>query len=231
MSRVLKIVCMSDTHSLHRRFEVPDGDVFIHAGDITREGEIDTLYDFSIWLAGLPHKWKVVIGGNHDFCLDISHPKYDPRARRMLEDRRPNIRYLEDSACEIEGLKFFGTPWVPNLANWAFYDRGRNRFEHAPTDIDVLVSHGPPYDRRDREAKLGLHVGSIHLQRYVERCPRLRLHVCGHVHEGYGMTPPAGSADARTLITVNAASLDRQYQPVNAPIVMEMAVPVLPARE
>lgn len=30
----MKLVCISDTHSLHRRIpDIPDGDVLIHAGD------------------------------------------------------------------------------------------------------------------------------------------------------------------------------------------------------
>jgi hypothetical protein len=225
----MRIVCISDTHSLHRQIKIPDGDVLIHAGDITREGEVDTVYDFSIWLASLPHKHKLVIPGNHDFCFDISHPRYDERVRPMLEHRRPNIHFLIDAAREIEGLRFFGTPWVPNLTSWAFFDRGRDCFERAPTDIDVLISHGPPWLVRDREMKHGVHCGSGHLLRYVQRCPRLRLHVFGHVHESYGAIP----SDPSGHIVVNACSLNRAYEPVNAPIVidLETTTKASPARD
>jgi hypothetical protein len=34
----LKIVCISDTHGKHRNLKVPDGDVLVHAGDITSKG-------------------------------------------------------------------------------------------------------------------------------------------------------------------------------------------------
>ena len=34
----LKIVCISDTHGKHRSLKVPDGDVLVHAGDITSKG-------------------------------------------------------------------------------------------------------------------------------------------------------------------------------------------------
>lgn len=34
----LKIVCISDTHNKHRNLKVPDGDVLVHAGDITSKG-------------------------------------------------------------------------------------------------------------------------------------------------------------------------------------------------
>ena len=38
VSDTLKIVCMSDTHSTltSAEFDIPDGDIFIHAGDFTR---------------------------------------------------------------------------------------------------------------------------------------------------------------------------------------------------
>jgi Icc-related predicted phosphoesterase len=213
----MRFVLISDTHSLHRLIEVPDGDVLIHAGDITREGEVDTVYDFSIWFAGLPHKEKVVIPGNHDFCFDISHNRYDELARKMLEDRRPNIHFLLDSARTIAGLRFYGSPWVPNLGGWAFYDRGRDMFDRAPTDIDVLVTHAPQWLVMDREKKRGEHCGSTAVGRYVGRCPRLKLHVFGHVHEGYG-TSPVGQEPVR----VNACSLNREYEPVNKPIVLDL---------
>jgi predicted phosphodiesterase len=43
---------MSDTHSLtpHIKFEVPEGDVFIHAGDFTKCGGPDEVEEFNTWL-------------------------------------------------------------------------------------------------------------------------------------------------------------------------------------
>lgn len=48
----VRFVCMSDTHSLIRNitFEVPDGDVFIHAGDFTKCGQKDEVIKFNKWL-------------------------------------------------------------------------------------------------------------------------------------------------------------------------------------
>jgi predicted phosphodiesterase len=34
----LRIVVISDTHSRHRHIVVPDGDVLVHAGDLTARG-------------------------------------------------------------------------------------------------------------------------------------------------------------------------------------------------
>jgi predicted phosphohydrolase len=55
---------------MHRMVEVPDGDVFIHAGDITMAGEESIIKDFDDWLGTLPHKHKIVICGNHDLCFE-----------------------------------------------------------------------------------------------------------------------------------------------------------------
>lgn len=47
-----RIVCMSDTHSLipHLKFDVPDGDIFIHAGDFTKCGQLEEVDEFNKWL-------------------------------------------------------------------------------------------------------------------------------------------------------------------------------------
>lgn len=68
----LRFVCMADTHSLHPHLKmaVPDGDVFIHAGDFTRCGAVQEVREFNTWLGKLPHKHKIVIAGNHELTFD-----------------------------------------------------------------------------------------------------------------------------------------------------------------
>ncbi|XP_014210072.1 metallophosphoesterase domain-containing protein 1 [Copidosoma floridanum] len=68
----LRIVCMSDTHSLTQyiNFDIPKGDVFIHAGDFTKCGSLKEVIDFNNWIGKLPHKHKVVIAGNHELSFD-----------------------------------------------------------------------------------------------------------------------------------------------------------------
>ena len=34
----MRIVCLSDTHNLHERIQVPEGDLLLHAGDATNRG-------------------------------------------------------------------------------------------------------------------------------------------------------------------------------------------------
>ena len=44
---------MSDTHSLtsHIKNPIPDGDVFVHAGDFTRTGKLSEVREFNAWIA------------------------------------------------------------------------------------------------------------------------------------------------------------------------------------
>lgn len=46
---------MSDTHSLtsHIKFDIPDGDIFIHAGDFTKCGRLEEVVEFNEWLGKL----------------------------------------------------------------------------------------------------------------------------------------------------------------------------------
>jgi Icc-related predicted phosphoesterase len=61
----------------------------------------------------------------------------------------------------------------------------------------------------------GEHVGCEALLAALERV-RPRLHVFGHIHEGYGQERRDGT------LFVNAANCDRGYRPVNAPIVVDL---------
>src|SRR5216684_7892918 len=54
---VMKIVMISDTHE--RRPEVPDGDVLIHAGDLTMSGKLSYLIEEMEWMKSLPHPYKI----------------------------------------------------------------------------------------------------------------------------------------------------------------------------
>ncbi|KAJ8970840.1 hypothetical protein NQ317_014271 [Molorchus minor] len=137
----VRFVCMSDTHSLIRNiiFDVPDGDVFIHAGDFTKCGQKEEVIAFNRWLGTLTHKHKIVISGNHELSFDekfstFFKSKASARHAEYVEDEVPNygntkdniadavntknIRqyltnctYLEDSGTEIYGIKLYGSPW------------------------------------------------------------------------------------------------------------------------
>ena len=98
-----RIVAVSDTHGFHRRLDIPAGDIFVHAGDITRDGEMSTALDFANWVRELPHKHKCIVFGDHDFCYDISSSKFNKRAEEALYEAGPNVHVLMDSIRVIEG--------------------------------------------------------------------------------------------------------------------------------
>ncbi|RAH81256.1 hypothetical protein BO86DRAFT_363450 [Aspergillus japonicus CBS 114.51] len=74
----IRVVCISDTHTLEWA-DIPDGDLLIHAGDLSNDGSAREIQQAVNWLRRLPHAHKVVICGNHDSYFDV-------RSRRP-EDR------------------------------------------------------------------------------------------------------------------------------------------------
>lgn len=52
-----RFVCISDTHS--RTFEVPTGDVLLHAGDLSSWGSLSQLMHTVEWLTSLEHPVKM----------------------------------------------------------------------------------------------------------------------------------------------------------------------------
>ncbi len=220
--RGVRIVCLSDTHNRHAELLVPEGDVLVHAGDATLRGTREELQAFAGWLGSLPHRHKVLIAGNHDFLFER-----EPEAARALVG---GAIYLEDSGVEIEGLSFWGSPWQPWYFDWAFnLARGaplREKWSRIPPGTDVLVTHGPPHGIGDRVngpvprmlgalISGGRHVGCEELRAAVLRL-RPRLHVFGHIHEGYGTQSLEGTR------FVNASSCDRSYRAIHPPIVVDL---------
>jgi len=210
---MMKIVCISDTHSLHGNVQVPDGNILICAGDVTNIGDIEDLISFDNWLGHLKHKWKIVISGNHDFCFqnDLA------RSKKILK----NAIYLQDSGCEIKKLKIWGTPWQPEFLNWAFnLPRGNalaKKWELIPKDTDILITHSPPYQILDRlETRTRCEdLGDWDLKNAVEKI-KPKLHVFGHIHYSYG------KVEKSDTIFVNASVCTEEYDPYNPPIVIDL---------
>ena len=75
MNDFKKLVFISDTHTHHKKIEIPDGDIIIHCGDISRRGYKDEVIDFCDWFSELPHEHKIMIPGNHDFLFEKEYSK------------------------------------------------------------------------------------------------------------------------------------------------------------
>lgn len=205
----MKIVAISDTHSLHRKIEVPDGDVLIHAGDFSGRGKTKELYDFNDWLGTLPHRHKIVIAGNHEWCFYYNEVE--------CRDILTNATYLQDESVTIEGINFYGSPWQPEFLGWAFNlprgDKLKEKWKLIPSNTDILITHGPAQYKLDY-----CDGGSVGCKDLGEAIIRVspRVHVCGHIHSGYGIMEEDG------IRYINASICTEEYKPNNPPIVFEV---------
>lgn len=207
----MRLVFLSDTHSLHRNLKVPEGDVLLHSGDFSGRGRLQETIDFLQWYDSLPHKHKVLIAGNHDFiCED------QPAHFKSLVPA--GITYLSDTETEIEGIRIYGSPWTPAFMNWAFNrERGadiRQVWDAIPEGTDVLLTHGPPYKILDKLSQNGHPVGCRDLLHRIGVI-KPAIHSFGHIHEAYGHAEHEGT------LHLNVSVCNLWYDPVQAPVVVE----------
>ena len=218
----MRIVCISDTHNMHDQVVAPEGDVLIHAGDLTGRGTGREIGKVAAWLASQPHKHKLVIAGNHDFLFETE----PDRARGLIEEG--GVTYLQDEAVEIEGLRFWGSPWQPWFHDWAFNLQRGDPLEKVwakiPKSTDALITHGPPFGVLDRVDRDGMSVGCEALAARLKELD-VRLHVFGHIHEAYGVR---NSSPERLSINASIATL--HYEPTQAPIVVDWSADTRMAR-
>jgi len=194
----MKIWHVSDTHSNQGQLQVPDGiDVVIHSGDASNyldpyrnESEMRAFID---WFATLPIPRKIFVPGNHDTSVDKGLI-----SRELIEHRK--ITLMIDEGIEIDGLKFWGSPWTPKYGTWSWMkDRGtiNRKWDLIPDDTDVLITHGPPLSILDatirRDNEYDLCGCSALLKRVVNVNPR--LHCFGHIHS----TGDIRNAGTRTM--------------------------------
>lgn len=206
----MRIIAISDTHGFHEDLVIPEGDILIHAGDMTSQGRLSQIKNFNDWLGSNPHKHKITIAGNHDWGFQTN----PDQAKKLLS----SCIYLQDSAFKINGLKFYGSPWQPIFYNWAFNlprgDALKKTWEKIPSDTDVLITHGPPLGILDKVLS-GESVGCEDLKNRIDTL-NLKAHIFGHIHENYG-TEFIGECQF-----VNASSCNRKYMPFNKALVLDL---------
>jgi Icc-related predicted phosphoesterase len=136
---------------------------------------------------------------------------------------------------EVEGLKIYGTPWQPYFCNWAFNiyesDRLISLYQNIPEDLDILITHCPPYNILDKthitpayydntvncgEEPLGSKELETVLSELGEHRPK--IHCFGHIHGDGGnivglpyLTKPYPGG----VCYINASVCDENYNPIN----------------
>lgn len=206
------IDCISDLHGEYPKLD--GGDLLIVAGDLTAWDTSKQHEECIEWLIAQKYKRIVLIAGNHDGHIQRGDlPRYDE-----------GIDYLQDSGTEFEGMKIWGSPWQrqfpfqnPKFTAFSVNSDATlgEKWDLIPKDIDILVTHTPPESVLDRTWR-AKRTGCPYLySRLLEIKPK--LHVFGHIHEGYGKHEIDHGNDHKT-ICVNAAHMNADYDAINKPI-------------
>lgn len=203
---------MADTHLQHK-FKVPDGDILLHAGDGMNYGTIPELNRFAGWMRSLPHRYKILIAGNHDWPFQ----RDGLYCRGVMADA--GVVYLQDEQAVIEGLRIYGSPWQPEFCGWAFnLPRGgyrlKQKWDNIPDRLDFLITHGPPAQHCSLTDR-GEDVGCGLLLTAVEK-KRPKHHLFGHIHNGYGIS------QNKFTNFYNVSVCDEAYQPVHPVTVIDV---------
>jgi len=222
----MRITVISDTHTKHGLIpltDLPGGDLLIHAGDIMNSGyNKNDILDFCTWFHSLEqYQDKVFIAGNHDRMFE-NHPE----DVKEWVDKFGNIIYLQDEGYDLYDLdtdtstKIYGSPWQPEFYAWAF-NLPKNslqlaaKWETIPDNTDILITHGPAFGTLDTVA--GRPWDNLGCEMLAQRIDRVRpkIHVCGHIHSGYGYVFKDGTH------FFNAAVLDEQYEYTQKPMTFD----------
>ena len=236
---------ISDLHGFYPQLE--GGDLLIVAGDLTAKDEIKQYFQFFKWIGNQNYNKKIVIAGNHDNLaqkediLSIAKADFE-----YLQDSGTEFTIEEDDLeLEMCGIhptkertfKIWGSPWTKTFEGMnprckAFTvdteDELMDKWDMIPDKVDILITHSPPYGILDEVAtdvfieahqcdRL-MHVGSKTLYGWLKYFERPKLHVFGHVHEGYGRGEFFTGYDSIPVISVNASHVNEYYRPVNKPI-------------
>lgn len=212
----MRLVCISDTHGDHEGLDLPEGDVLIHAGDMTAHGRKSETQEFMKWLGSRRFEHVVCIAGNHDAFME-EEPLF---TEQFASENK--VFLLNDSALEIDGVTFWGSPITPRFHDWSFMrDPGEPIEAHwnlIPDTTEVLVTHGPPYgilDQVERPDGRKEHTGCPSLLTRVESI-KPKVHIFGHIHECYGNLQQGG------IVYHNVCTMNQHYRRSHAPVVIDL---------
>lgn len=218
----IRITFISDTHNKHKQVTslLPGGDLLIHAGDLTSMGYQHEIQSFCSWfdkLNGYDH--KVFIAGNHDWGFQDNTEKIMEivNSYKWIDYLRDNMILVGENYGEM--IKIWGSPWQPEFYDWAFNlpregKELKEKWDLIPSDVDILITHGPAHGYLDRVIGGWENLGCELLAETI-KAKKPKIHVCGHIHSGYGYI-----FDGDTHY-INASVLNEQYNFTNKPLTVD----------
>jgi Icc-related predicted phosphoesterase len=179
---------ISDTHGIHEHLVIPDNiDIVIHSGDFsnyhrTFDNKPEAL-EFLQWYSKIDVPYKVLVAGNHDAYACNKPIEFAQTCHDL------GIIYLKDDFCIIKGIKIYGTPYTPQFGDWHFMKprHSINKvYNLIPEDVDILVTHGPPYGILDMATDTDNndeHCGCKSLLNKICYELNIKMNLFGHIHD------------------------------------------------
>jgi Icc-related predicted phosphoesterase len=226
----IKIVSISDIHGF-LDFNLPKGDILCICGDILPlevqkdyiKSTVWMCNQFLPWTQILPYKYIVFIGGNHDFLFE----KLGSDLMDIIDPNRDymNVFYLQNNFVILENIKIYGSPYIKDLKNWAFYKKDNEllkEFKKIPNDVDILLTHIPPRVNmcgavlQSNAFNYLSDFGSEELADVLLTKPNIKYHLFGHVHSGdHNITK-----NANDTCLVNVSIKDEDYKLSYNPLII-----------
>lgn len=187
----MDIILTSDLHGNLPDMSQYSGDMLIIAGDICPNFKWNRFDDrmhqlnwltqiFLPWCATIKVNHILICGSNHDFCFQDTIKD----AKDILNyDSR--IEILIDKPTLIGDKRAYFTPWIPYMEYWAYTanpEKMKLYREVIPNNIQILISHCPPYGILDEVN----HYGCKILLDRIQQLPKLEQVWFGHCHEDGG---------------------------------------------
>lgn len=229
---------ISDLHGYLPK-DLPGGDILCICGDIVpldyqsdfTQSVAWFCLDFAPWAESQPYKKVVFIGGNHDFFLQEIGKKHRPSSvlKHLLpgpHKGQSKLVYLCDNSVEIDGVRIYGTPWIADLARWAFFkteDELGEIYGRIPKQVDVLLTHMPPLAcgvgmvMQHGHYNTLTDYGSATLANEIAS-RKIKYALCGHVHTGNHCPEPFGCVEN----VVNVSLKDENYKVGYKPFTFEI---------
>ena len=230
----MRILCLSDTHGYFPELDLTNIDLVLHAGDFSFEEK------HSYWAqAGLFDNHFVPWANRiNDYCPFYftwgNHEMFAEKPMYAEYNKHPFC--LFDREVVVNGYKIYGTPWQPQFCWWAFNAEDTpeglgHKYSFIPDDVDILLTHCPPYTILDKTFD-GELVGSKELCKRIFNTdvkmyppttlnlPNLKLNCFGHIHYSYGKM--GIDWNGKTTWFVNSSICGEDYKPTRQPIIVEI---------